>query len=294
MKRPSRASRWAIAVLIFAASIFLSFGLSAQSQEMKNSLSRLAATKGSFTFAVIGDNRSGDRVYAKIIYQTMFRKPLFVVNTGDIIPHPGDREEWSHFKEISRPIDVPYFLTPGNHDIDDERTEQIWRDEVDLPGNETFYSFTVGKNLFVVLNSCEPKAERKIIGNQFEWLSRTLDPVRYEHQFVFLHHPLFMWKGATHERESLDRHPKDRDHLHQLFIQKKVDAVFAGHEHLYRRMEKDGVYYIITGGAGAPLYGKGEFNNVMLLNIDGARVVAKVVDRDGMLRDEFVMYPRSK
>src|SRR5581483_6785284 len=34
----------------------------------------------------------------------------------------------------------------------------------------------------------------------------------------------------------------------------QVRAVFAGHDHCYERLERLGVRYFITGGAGAPLY----------------------------------------
>ncbi len=259
----------------------------AESAQMKQSLKTLASHKGDYTFAVIGDNRSGDRVYKKIVAGTMARKPMFIMNTGDIIPHPGNRKQWAHFFELSKPIDVPYFLTPGNHDIDDAQSQQVWREVVDLPGKETYYSFVVGDDLFVVLNTCEPGHDRRIAGEQLKWLRRTLDAKRYEHQFVFLHHPLYLWKGASHYGSSLDRYPKQRDALHALFKKEKVDAVFAGHEHTYKRYPHDGVEYIVTGGAGAPLYSG--FNHFMFFEVAGPRVAVKVVDRKGYLRDEFLL-----
>lgn len=279
--------------IIFCLAILFQFAVSgtasAESAAIKRTLADLRGVTGPFTFAVLGDNRSGDRIYGKIIHQMMARNPLFAINTGDIIPHAGDREEWANFKKISEKITVPYFLTPGNHDIDDHESEDVWRDEVDLPGLETYYSFTVGKNLFVILNSCEPKKDRRIEGMQFEWLKKILDPDKYDHQFVFLHHPLFLPKNSTYEGKSLDRYPGLRDGLHGLFVERRVDAVFAGHEHTFRRAQKDGVTYIITGGAGAPLYGRESYNNVLIIKVDGPHIGTKVIDRDGMLRDEFTL-----
>ena len=34
----------------------------------------------------------------------------------------------------------------------------------------------------------------------------------------------------------------------------KVELVLAGHDHIYERGEGGGLKYVITGGAGAPLY----------------------------------------
>ncbi|MFH0798920.1 MAG: metallophosphoesterase [Pseudomonadota bacterium] len=278
-----------LCLLSIAVTIALAASSYAESKAMKETLARLSAVRGPFMFTAMGDNRSGDRVYKKIMDRLEARKPLFVINTGDIIPNPGNRDEWSHFWELSKPITAPYFLTAGNHDIDDAKSEKIWQEEVDLPGNELYYSFAVGKNLFVVLDSVEPKDDRKIAGKQFEWLRGVLDPGRYEHQFVFLHHPLFVPEHLTHSGESLDRYPEDRDRLHDLFVAKKVTAVFAGHVHTFNHIEKDGVAYIITGGAGAPLYGRESFNNLMFVDVDGPRIEAKVIDRDGVMRDEFLI-----
>jgi hypothetical protein len=46
-----------------------------------------------------------------------------------------------------------------------------------------------------------------------------------------------------------------RDDFHDLFVQYDVDIVFSGHDHQYYRALRDGIYYVITGGGGAPLYG---------------------------------------
>ncbi|MBT3181718.1 MAG: hypothetical protein HN337_04320 [Deltaproteobacteria bacterium] len=272
--------------ILMVAAVFVGGISSASSGDMNTALKRLASENGSFEFAVIGDNRSGDGVYSKITKQIRIRKPLFVMNTGDIIPTPGNRHQWQNFWRLSKEVPRPYFLVPGNHDINNVASQEVWRDEVDLPGNETYYSFTVGKNLFVVLNSCDPRYDRMIAGEQLAWLNRTLNPKKYEHQFVFLHHPLYLWKGASHYGMSLDRYPKARNRLHNLLSRKKVNVVFMGHEHTFKKQGKiDGVEYIVTGGAGAPLYSG--FNNVVFVNVDGDIIKAKTVDRNGYLRDEF-------
>lgn len=245
--------------------------------------------EGSFTFGVISDCRSGDRIYAKIVEALAKRNPDFVVFVGDILPTMLSEKQWDNFQKLSAPLDVPFYLAPGNHDIEDEASARFWRDHVELPGRETYYSFTAGRSLFVVLNSNEPGQLERVTGEQLAWLQRTLDPEKYEHQFVFVHHPLFMWKGAFHEGEALDRHPGDRDILHRLFVEKKVDIVFSGHEHTYRRQNVDGVRYVITGGAGSPLYKHHGFNHFELVTVAGPTIRVKVIDRLGALRDRYMM-----
>ena len=79
-------------------------------------------------------------------------------------------------------------------------------------------------------------------------------------------------QGAVdgHRGDSLDRYPRFRDTLHQLFVQQNVTCVFEGHEHLYNRQERDGVVYVITGGGGAPLYAnelKGGFYHYLRVDV---------------------------
>lgn len=54
---------------------------------------------------------------------------------------------------MSSPISVPYFLAVGNHDVDDEESERIFKERVSLPGNGLYYSFSAGDALFIVLDS---------------------------------------------------------------------------------------------------------------------------------------------
>ncbi len=223
----------------------------------------------------------------------MDHKPAFIINTGDMVATPGDQQEWKKFWEMSKPITVPYFLTVGNHDAHPKvpYSERMYKQEVDLPGNELYYSFTAGNALFIVLDSFIDDQEKRIIGEQYKWLEDVLAKSDKKHKFVFLHHPLYIEAGkGRHSGDSLDRYPKERDRLEALFAKSKVDAVFCGHEHFYQRKTVDGVTHIITGGGGAPLYEKDEeggFNHFVLVTVDKDKVHGTVIDLHGKIRDRF-------
>ena len=242
---------------------------------------------------MVGDNRSGDDTYKKIVSMIMERKPDFVVNTGDMIATPGSRQDWAKFWEMSKPITVPYFLTVGNHDVHPKvpLSEKRYKEEVDLPGNELYYSFTAGNSLFVVLDSYIDDQEKRISGEQLKWLEGVFVNSQQKHKFVFLHHPLYTDLGKGHHaHDSVDAYPDSRDRLEALFAKFKVDAVFAGHEHYYERRTVDGIIHIITGGGGAPIYDKeeyGGFNHFVQVTVDGDKVSAEVVDISGKVRDRF-------
>ncbi|MDA8099288.1 MAG: metallophosphoesterase [Nitrospiraceae bacterium] len=268
-----------------------------QEASLEQKLASLEKIGRKFSFVVLGDNRAGDptcdAVYAKLIASALERKPDFLINTGDQIDKPGNLTNWKRFKELSRDVSVPYFLTVGNHDVHVEvaGSEEAYMDQADLPGKEIYYSFVAGNSLFLVLDSYIKGEDKRITGEQFAWLQMVLSTSREKHKFVVVHHPLFPEKGkGKHHGNSLDRYPAERDLLHGLFKQYGVEYVFMGHEHLYLRKTIDGIAYIITGGGGAPLYAddrNGGFHHYLLMTVDGDNVTGEVVDVNGKARDRF-------
>jgi 3',5'-cyclic AMP phosphodiesterase CpdA len=246
--------------------------------------------RGSFTFAIIGDTRSGGKDYSNLVKRAMTYRPDFMINTGDMVSSPTENS-WADFRKLSEPVTVPYFLTVGNHDVNDPDSEKLYKEEVDLPGNELYYSFTTGDSLFVFLDSNIPGRERKITGEQYRWLEEVLSTSLKKHQFIFIHHPLYPDREKGHHYGgSLDKYPEERDRLAALLVKYKSDAIFVGHEHLYSKKTADGVMHIITGGGGAGLYtsdDKGGFYHFILVTVDGKKVTGKVIDINGKVRDTF-------
>ena len=279
--------------MLFLFFVFASTAFASQDQQIQQKLAALEKIQGKFSFVVIGDNRSGDDIYKKLVSMIVERKPDFVVNTGDMITTPGSRRDWAKFWEMSKPITMPYFLTVGNHDAYSKvpLSEKIYREEVDLPGNELYYSFVAGNSLFIVLDSYLDDQEKKITGEQLKWIEEVFANSQQKHKFVFLHHPLYTDLGKGHHaHDSIDKYPEQRDRLEALFAKFKVDAVFSGHEHYYERRTVDGFPHIITGGGGAPMYDKeeyGGFSHFVQVTVDGDKVSAEVVDVNGKVRDRF-------
>ena len=286
--------RYKISIVIISLILSLTATVfAAQDQQIQQKLAALESIQGKFSFVIIGDNRSGNDTYKKIVSMIMERKPDFVVNTGDMIATPGDIKEWTRFWDLSKPITVPYFLTVGNHDAHPKvpLSEKRYKEQVDLPGNELYYSFVAGNSLFIILDSYLDDQEKKITGVQLKWLEGVLAASRQTHKFVFLHHPLYTDLGKGHHaHDSIDKYPDSRDRLEALFAKSRVDAVFAGHEHYYERRTVDGIIHVITGGGGAPIYDKeeyGGFNHFVQVTVDGDKVSAEVVDINGKVRDKF-------
>lgn len=231
-------------------------------------------------FGVFGDCRPGKRNYSPVL-ERMARemaalRPAFAIGTGDYVEGSRDeatmRSQWAWFFVGIAPLQalgrVPVALAPGNHDIMGSRANQrMYRQYFD----DLYFSFSHGPYHFIILDSEEPGREGRIVGEQLAWLRANLAAHRRAKlTFVALHRPLF--PVAVHRGNSLDRYPEQRDALHRLFMDEGVDCVFMGHEHLYHRHERDGVDYVITGGAGAPLYAtpdRGGFHHYLMVEATG-------------------------
>lgn len=278
-----------IAITVVAVSAVL-VSFAGTHETVRQEIGALSKIHGSFTFAVIGDTRSGGGSYLELVRRLMKYDPAFVVNTGDVVSSPGE-SQWAEFWKQSKPITVPYFLTVGNHDVYDKKSEELFKEQAGLPGNKLYYSFTAGNSLFIFLDSSVPGQDRKITGEQYEWLEKVLSASNQQHRFVFVHHPLYPDKECGHHYGGcLDKYRKERDRIESLFEKYKVAIVFAGHEHLYLRKRVDGVIHIITGGGGAMLYSKeekGGFHHFILVTVSGKEVKGKVVDINGKVRDTF-------
>lgn len=249
----------------------------------------LKGLKTPFKFVVVGDNRTGMVIYGQLVDEIEKESPAFIVNTGDVIADGGSVDEWNDFVMLSSPLTMPYFLTPGNHEINSRSAEALYKNLVDQPGNKLYYSFEAGDALFVVLDSEEPGKEAKVTGEQYDWLERQLKSSRKKFKFVFVHRPLFPAK-MLHFSACLSSHRDCRDSLECLLEKYKVDVLFAGHEHLYKRQYICGVTHITTGGGGAPLYAsekEGGFHHFITVKMDKNSASFRVTDMDGKVRDEF-------
>jgi Icc protein len=284
-----------IAAALVVVAISVSFA--AQDQSLPQKLAVLEKLPSKFSFIVFGDNRAGDQacdaVYQKVLAAALERKPDLIVNTGDQIDKPGNVEHWKRFWDLSKNVTMPYFFTVGNHDVHIEvaGSEETYKAQVELPGNELYYSFVAGNAFFVVLDSYIKGEDKRITGEQFKWLEQALAAAIQRHKFVFVHHPLYPEAGkGKHHGNSLDRYKDERDRLQTLLVKHKVTMVLQGHEHLYLRKTVDGIPNIITGGGGAPLYAKDEgggFHHYVLVTVDGDKVSGEVVDVNGKVRDRF-------
>jgi len=128
-----------------------------------------------------------------------------------------------------------------------------------------------------------------VVGNHdvWDWQSRAIYRQRIKedleasrsaaHIFVFMHKPI--WSYDTNWLSE----------VHPLLAKYPVRAVFAGHEHVYRKDVVDDIPCFITGGGGAELGGgEGGFYHFMHVSVKGERVSFAVVKTGGIAGEEIV------
>jgi hypothetical protein len=202
-------------------------------------------------FLVYGDSRDGEGDERMVVEAMLGGQTAFVLHTGDIVPTGDDEGAWTRLFEVEQPLltEVPLYLAIGNHERYRDLEVDHARRYLALPGEHTYYTFRVGPARVIALDSNRVDAE------QTAWLARTLAEAAIEkghpHVFVFMHHPPFSTGG--HCGSAVEQ----TDWV-ALFERYRPTAVFAGHDHAYERLERNGVRYFVTGGAGAPLYAERE------------------------------------
>ncbi len=208
----------------------------------------------------------------------------FVLQSGDAVVNGRDPKQWNVsfvglINRLTTEAGVPYFLSPGNHDVTssadlnspgrrqglgnylDAVAQLIPVDGTSrrLSGYPT-YAFGYGNTFVLAIDS--NIADDSV---QFAWITAQLaglDRRRYTHVVASFHHPAF--SSGPHGGSIVEAPTAAvRARLMPLFRAHHVELLVTGHEHLYehwveRYRDADGrprrMDQIVTGGGGAPLY----------------------------------------
>jgi len=248
-------------------------------------------------------------------------KPVFVFWTGDSIygKDPGSestvKSEYEAFLAVAAQAGVSVFNAPGNHEMDDENDVPNAQMQAFYPKymSELYGAFNYGNSRFIALNTEEiaPQGTKKsaraitesgttldpgyVSQKQRDLLDADLEANQDKaHIFVFMHHPIKPYKAD----DGLDS--ASAQALVAIFKKyKNVSYVIAGHEHMYFNPQskhgwgdppnrtdpsKDPPYYLVSGGAGAPLKGitkkhppKGSYFHYLVFEVNGDKIKTVLV-----------------
>ncbi|MBN2226229.1 MAG: metallophosphoesterase [candidate division Zixibacteria bacterium] len=196
-------------------------------------------------FAILGDRTGGhvEGIYGKVVDEIEPLQPEFVITVGDMIEgYETDtticNEQWEEYLKIVRPLSMPIYYTPGNHDITYDVAEGPYRRYIGKP----YYAFDHRGLHIIVMDNSRWESSDELPSEQLTWLIDDLKTNRNAPRtLVFMHKPF--WYNSTAIGKP--------DTLHSLFADFGVDAVFTGHFHHYFSGEFDGIRYTGIGSSGA-------------------------------------------
>jgi 3',5'-cyclic AMP phosphodiesterase CpdA len=243
MRKERLLTTWLLALSFFAWSSSLVWASPlALGENIEAILAGQAESSQGFDFVVIGDSRDGPEVYDRILRRAKAFKPLFILNTGDIV-RTGQAIEYEEYERQIAPCTIPVLHVPGNHDL--------------LSGPRTFHDYVGELNWYFDIGGF------RIIGLDNGAGSFSQDTLAFARKsltegktcLVAFHMPPPVGRWATHSMAD-DRSWREMKHL---IKEAHVPIVLLGHVHLYDEMDLDDTSYVISGGGGAPLYGSQGF-----------------------------------
>jgi 3',5'-cyclic AMP phosphodiesterase CpdA len=211
-------------------------------------------------FVIYGDSRSNHEEHQAVVDAIVGVEPDVVFHTGDLVADGRVLSQWANFNAITAEMRnmAEFFPVLGNHEYDSD----YYFDNFELLNNERWYSLDRSGIHFIVLDS---NHGIPIGSDQYEWLEDDLESIGddIDYTIVIFHHPPYSSGPHWREGESMGL----RDSIVPLFDQHGVDVVFNGHDHAYEKLKRNGIYYIVAGGGGAPLYSLDEENEYSELYI---------------------------
>ena len=253
------------------------FGVAGQIQKLGT---RPASADGRYRFVVIGDSRSNPGLWPSIVkhIDLLDPKPVFVINTGDIVRHGYTQELLDYYIPPLLETDIPFFVALGNHDDGDDAQAIEYR-VLFGPDSLNLY-FDYGDRRFILIdNTTRVLTDAETLA----WLKTVLEETPPELSIIVAaHKPVAtVEKWAYH---SWDLEPSKV--FSALMTQHEVEHVFVGHIHAYSTARFQGIDYTLAGGGGAGLHDRyGPTGNVH-------HYVICDVQPDGSLKQQVVRFHR--
>ncbi len=201
-----------------------------------------------FHFLVFGDSK-GSRHFKGVLNRADSLQPDFCITTADLVNEGAGERGKIDYKTLDSMggwfmRKYPMWPTVGNHEEygGDDGHENF----TNFFGmKESMYSFEYANSKFIAL----PWPKIKEDSVRLAWLENELSTAKGKHIFVYKHRPHYTPGSKPYADVEGTASATTK-----LYDKYKVKAVFSGHDHLYYRTKRNGVYHIISAGAGAEIY----------------------------------------
>tara|TARA_B100000809_G_scaffold141837_1_gene139383 strand:- start:13485 stop:14366 length:882 start_codon:yes stop_codon:yes gene_type:complete len=199
-------------------------------------------------FLVFGDSK-GSVHFPDVLKRADSLKPDFCITTADLVNRGGGERGVQDYKKLDSMggwFMRKYAMWPtvGNHE------EAGGDDGVSNFKNffgmkKAMYSFEYGNAKFIAL----PWPRVKKDSSKLVWLEKELKAAKGKHIFIYRHRPHYTVGSKPYADVEGEGTATTR-----LYDKYNVAAVFSGHDHIYYRTKRNNTSYVISAGAGAPIY----------------------------------------
>lgn len=254
-----------------------------------------------FVFGVAGDSRGSPGTWTAVLAGMASHGVELRLFTGDAVVQGSRVYEWDDWYDAGAGYieSVPTMMVNGNH----EGLAQPYFALSAHPGNEEWYSFDYGNVHFATWN--DSVASTTDWTTQSSWLAADLAATAQPWKVVFHHKPAY--SGCRPNGEDAN--------VRTWFVPVEevggVQLDVAGHNHNYERSvpllggvevpQAEGVTYVVTAGAGAPLYENNQALSYTALSVEahhylvgvveGGQMTLSAYDLAGNLLDVFTLAP---
>lgn len=318
-----------IAWLVLAAALFLGGcsggGDSDDDGQDNQSYSLPANDDANFVFAVIGDfgdtlPLSDEPDTQEVATLIKSWKPSFITTVGDNDYSDGEYANQTgnarftglelgvgqFFHEYIYPYKGSsgsgastnmFYPIPGDHDYGDDCENPRLGPYLDYftlpegPKDETYYELVEQNVHIFFLDSIEEchQDNGATLAAQKAWLSDTAKKSEAEFKIVLIHQPPYS-SGARHGSAA---------HTQWNYADMGIDLVISGDDHIYERIEKDGVTYLVNGLGGVEIHpdfstpvegSKVRYNKAygaLRVDVYESRLLVSFVSVDGVVQDQF-------
>jgi 3',5'-cyclic AMP phosphodiesterase CpdA len=205
--------------------------------------------------------------------------PDFVVSVGDLIEGYSENRRvidhmWREFDEEVSILKSPFVYVPGNHDIWNATSREIYEARY----GSSFRSFNYRGLHFITLDTEQTDAYGRsldrICGAQLEWLRDDLRRNRAAQQIlIFMHRPVWQWGGL--------------EEVYPLICDLPVH-IFSGHLHRYGAEVIQGIPHVVVSAVAGSIPGAesvetGSFRHYVFATVRGKNLHLALVRLGGVL-----------
>lgn len=199
-------------------------------------------------FLVFGDSK-GTKFFKQVLKRADSLNPDFCLTTADLVKEGGGKVGEKDYQQLDKDggwfmRKYPMWPTVGNHEAYGGG-DAIQNFSNFFGIKQDMYSFEYGNAKFIALPWPKIKDDKK----KLALLESELKSANGKLIFVFKHRPHY--DVGLKKYEDVEG---TETAVTKLYDKYKVTAVFSGHDHVYYRTKRNATTYIISAGAGAPIY----------------------------------------